>query len=182
MNPVTKNYIGTGLVAISVFVLYAFGWNYFSNIQTYNTAITGANATLVEKQSILEKIGILNEQYKTRRSSIDRISSLIPTKKNTAELISSIEKISSDSGIRVSRLLISDTKSIAANDYNELRIELFTAGNYQSLISMLSTFERNIRLLDVNEISVTRDLQNPLLLNFTVVTSAYYLKDNATNI
>lgn len=181
MNPVTKNYLGTALIAIGVFMLYAFSWNYFSNIQVYDTAIKESRADLIEKESALKKIRVLSDQYKDKRSSIQKIAALIPVKKNSAELISSIEQISNATGIRISKLLISDVKSDATSEYNEVRVELTTGGSYQSLVTLLKIFERNVRLLDVSQISISRDIQNPQILNFKMVTSAYYLKDNATN-
>jgi Tfp pilus assembly protein PilO len=181
MSPTAKNYLGTALIATAIFILYAFGWNYFSNIQIYNVAIKDSRANLAEKGSALDKIKMLSEQYQIKRSSIQKISALIPTKKNTAELLSSVEEISNATGIRISKLLISDVKSDTTHEYNEMRIDITTSGNYQSLVTLLKTFEHNVRLLDVGQLAVSRDIQNPQVLNFKLVTSAYYLKDNATN-
>jgi Tfp pilus assembly protein PilO len=181
MTPVTKNYLGTSLVALGIFILYAFGWNYFSRVQIYNTAIAKSQTDLTEKTLALEKIGKLNEEYKTRRASILIISSLIPTKKSAAELISSIEQISNAVGVRISKLLLSDIKGNTTNEYNTVNIEISTGGNYQALATLLSALERNDRLLDVSKLSVSRDIQNPQVLTYKITASAYYLKDNATN-
>ncbi len=181
MNPITKNYLGTALIATGVFVLCAFSWNYFSNIQVYDIAIKGSQASLIERESALKKIRVLSDQYKDKRSSIQKIAALIPVKKSSAELISSIEQISNATGIRISKLLISDIKGDTTSEYNEIRIEITTSGSYQSLITLLKALERNVRLLDVGQVAISRDIQNLQILNFKIVTSAYYLKDNATN-
>ena len=181
MTPVTKNYLGTSLIALGIFVLYAFGWNYYSRAQIYSTAIVESKANLTEKILALEKIGKLNEEYQARRSSINVISALIPTKKSTAELISSIEQISNAVGIRISKLLVSDVKGNATNEYNSMNIEISTGGNYLALVTLLSAFERNDRLLDISKLAISRDIQSPQVLNYKITASAYYLKDNATN-
>jgi len=177
MNP-TKKYIGAALIALSFFSAWAWALPEYNRIANLQTAISERKDLYDLRKNTVEKIGNLNKEYQERSADIAKISALLPNKKSLPEVVSAIEKISTQSGLQLSGATMtgqpsSDTTSI----YNVMPMDITLSGQYPSLVTMIKSIEKNLRLIDIKSIDAAAgSIDRPDLLNISIKGEAYYLK------
>ena len=183
LTPENKNYIGVSLMGLAIIVFWVFIMPAFNKISALNKESAERNEFLSSRVEILNKIGDLNKEYKKRSQEAAKISSVIPAAKGIAELVSTIEAISQQTGLQLVEITTGGSSNLPtgqAGQQQELQtisIELGLVGGYQSLVSFLDLIEKNIRLIDVFELSVSQSSTpgEQIVLNFRIKANAYYL-------
>jgi len=176
MTQANKNYLGVGLIGLGILSFWIFGMPSWDRISLLNDAMAEREDILLSREEVLKKIEDMNRQYQERSDDVDRIASVVPGNKSSAELVSTIESITQQSGLQLTGLSIGG----ATNEQQELQtafVELNLSGTYPSLTVFLDFVEKNIRLLDVLEISIsqTGTPGGQVSLNFRITMNAYYL-------
>ncbi len=176
MSIVNKNYLGVGLVGLAVIIFWIFAMPVWDRTSLLNEAIAERENILSSRKEILKNIEELNRQYQERSSDVDRISSVVPNVKSAAELVSTIEAITQQTGMQLIEITMGES-SAEQQELQTVFLDLGLIGNYQSLTAFLELAEKNIRLIDVQEISVSQT-STPgaqVVLNFRIKANAYYL-------
>ena len=177
MNP-NKNYIGAGLVALAL--IGAWGWILpeYNKISEFNVAINERQELYDSRSATLKKIQDLNQEYQQRAADIARISSVLPSKKSLAEIISAIDKLSTQNGLQIiSAVVVGQPSGGQIGAYNFLPIEIAMNGSYIGLVNFLQAVEKNLRIIDIISIdAAAASADNSNLLNFSVKGNTYYLK------
>jgi Tfp pilus assembly protein PilO len=177
MSIANKNYLGVGLAGLAVIIFWIFAMPIWDRTSLLNTAIAERGDILSLRKEVLKKIEELNIQYQERSSDVDKISSVVPNAKNAAELVSTIEAITQQTGMQLIEITMGES-SAEQQELQTVFLNLGLIGSYPSLTTFLELVEKNIRLIDVQEISVSQT-STPgaqVVLNFRVKASAYYLK------
>ena len=106
------------------------------------------------------------------------MSTIVPSKKSVAEILSAVNDLSTKSGIELfsSSIIGQKASDASTNPYNLLPVEIGLTGNYLGLINFLGALERNLRLVDITSVDAAVGLGNTSVLNFIVKGNAYYLK------
>lgn len=179
ISAASKNYIGVGIMALGIFILYAFGWNYYSNMGEYSVAIEENILVLQQREKTLEDISRLDALYQEKKQSLEKLVVLIPQKDQAAEMVSSISEIANATGLQISQLLVAASKRPLKTGPYTLHIELETSGNYLSALALLNKIEDNIRIIDVSDISLSKEKSGQgILINLKM--DAYFVPQNAT--
>ncbi len=173
-----KNYIGAGLTAIAIILFWALALPFYNEISDLDVAIKEREDLLKSRNTIINNIKELDKEYQKRIPEIAKLSSIVPSKKSVAEVLSAIDDISKKNGIDLfsSAIIGQSTSDVNANPYNLLSLEINLNGNYPGLTNFLRAFERNLRLVDITSIDAVAGLGNTSVLNFVVKGNAYYLK------
>lgn len=176
MTLANKNYLGVGLVGLAIIVFWVFGVPAWDRISLLNDAVAEREDILSSRKDILKRVDDLNRQYKERSSDVVRISSVVPKTKSTAELVSTIETITQQTGLQLIDITTGETSS-QQKELQIIFIELGLKGSYPSLTAFLDLMEKNIRLIDIFELSAgqTTTPGEQVVLNFRVKANAYYL-------
>jgi len=176
MNPANKNYLGVGLTGLTIVVFWVFGMPMWNRISLLNAAAAERREILSSRTEILQKIEDLNEQYRERSTDVNKISSVVPNAKSTAELVSTIEATTQQTGLQLVEMTMGGSDS-QQQELQTVFLELGLVGSYPSLTAFLDLLEKNLRLIDVFEISVgqTATPGGQAVLNFRVKVNAYYL-------
>jgi len=177
MSVVNKNYLGVGLAGLAIIAFWLFGMPTWDRISLLNGAVAEREDILSLRTEILKRIEDLNSQYQQKSSDVSKISSVVPNAKGTAELVSTIEAVTQQAGLQ----LIEITMGESSNQQQELQtvfVELGLIGSYPSLMTFLDLVEKNLRLIDVFELSASQASApgEQIVLNFRVKANAYYLK------
>ena len=175
MSP-TKNYIGAGLIALALFG--AWGWIFpgYNKMSELNAGITERQDLYESRSAIIKRIQDLNKEYQQKSADITKISAILPNKKSLAEVLSAIDKLSSQSGLQLVNVAVTGQPSNDPNSmYNVMPIELALSGNYLALENFLQSTEKNLRLIDIATIDAA-GTDRADLLNFSIRGNAYYLK------
>lgn len=176
MNIENKNYLGTTLAGLAIIIFWVFIMPVWDRISLLNEAVPEREAMLSSTREILKKIEELNVQYQERSSDVARISSVVPNAKSSAELVSTVEAITQQTGLQLVEIITSGSGD-QQQELQTISIELGLTGNYPSLTAFLELLEKNLRLMDVSEINITQTSISggQVALNFRVKAKAYYL-------
>ena len=178
MSP-NKNYIGAGMIAITVVLFWVLALPFYNRISDLDTAIKERESLLSSRNTIITNIKNLNKEYQKRIPDIAKLSAIVPSKKSVAEVLSAINDVSAKNGIELfSSAIIGQKVSDAdISPYNLLSVEMGLNGNYPGLTNFLRAFERNLRLVDITSVdAATSGLGNTSALTFVIKGNAYYLK------
>jgi Tfp pilus assembly protein PilO len=177
MTPANKNYLGVGLIGLTMIVFWIFGMPAWDRISLLNDAIAEREDILSSRTEILRKIEDLNKQYQQRTADVSKISSVVPNTKSAAEIVSTIEAITQQTGMQLIEIIMSSSGN-QQQEFQTVFIELGLVGSYPSLTTFLELMEKNLRLIDVAELSASQApaLGQQIVLNFRVKANAYYLK------
>lgn len=177
MSP-NKNYFGAGLIALAL--IGAWGWVLpeYNKISELNAALEERQELYDSRSAIIKKIKDMNKEYQQRAADVAKISSVLPSKKSLAEMVSTIDKLSAQSGLQlISATIAGKPSDSQAGAYNFLPIEISMGGGYPGLVRFLQSAEKNLRIIDVTSIDAAAgSADNPGLLNFSMKGNAYYLK------
>ena len=182
--------IVTGLLLLILLVGYFFillpEYNRISN--QLNSAETTQILKQKNYQQYLGQLEQLNNVYDNiKPEDFTKINDLLPDTPESEQLMVEIQKIVNDNGYILTSLTVepddnsisvaTDAKQLADSDISkkslgQVKISLGLTGvNYEGLKNLLTVFEKNLRLLDVTQLSWSPG--NGLVsLTFT----AYYLK------
>lgn len=163
-------------MAVGFFLFWLFPYPAYQRITAYRTALEERERLLTERQAALAHVATLKKEYDQRAASILQFSAVIPSKTETAELISALEQIANRSGVQISEITISDTKQQTQTDYQVMNIGVNGKSTYSGLVTFLENLERNIRLLDVSKVDAGADATQGSLLNFSIQANGYFLK------
>jgi len=175
MSP-TKNYIGAGLIALALFG--AWGWIFpeYNKMSELNVGIKERQDLYDSRSATIKKIQDLNKEYQQKSADIAKISAILPSKKSLAEVLSAIDKLSSQSGLQLVNATVTGQPSNDSNSvYNIMPIQLTLSGNYIALENFLQSAEKNLRLIDIATLNAA-NVGGSSMLDFSIKGNAYYLK------
>jgi Tfp pilus assembly protein PilO len=178
MTSANKNYLGAILAGLGIIIFWVFVMSFWNDISPLNQAIKEREQLLLSRKEIIQKLKDLYEQYQTKTEEVKKISIIIPETKNLAEIISTLENISQEAGMKFFNLSISDIKRGSDQGIETLSINFNLTGTYNSFIIFLDLIERNFRLMDVVNFNVDLEDKTGLetgLLNFKLQVDTYYL-------
>lgn len=177
MSP-NKNYTGAGLIAIAVVLFWAIALPLYNRVSDLDAAIGEREDLLNTRSTIMANIKNLNQEYQKRISEITKLSTIVPSKKSIAEVLSAVNDISTKNGVELfsSSIIGQKTSDADANPFNLLSLEMGLNGSYPSLTNFLRALEKNLRLVDITSVDATAGIGTSSILNFVVKGNAYYLK------
>ena len=148
----------------------------WDRVSLLNEAIAEREGILSSREEILRRVDDLNKQYRERSSDVGKISSVVPNAKSAAELVSTIEATTQQTGLQLVEITMGESGS-QQEELQTVFLELGLIGSYPSLTAFLDLLEKNIRLIDVFELSASQTSAPgaQIVLNFRIKANAYYL-------
>ncbi len=172
------------LAAVGLIVWTAFPlWTEIQKLRVESAEISQTLAKLKDLQTLRD--GLL-ETYKTiPQSKLAMLEELLPQKPDSGRLLVALENITKERGIRLRRIEFgkADNAQAAlqgqilkkeAERYNSLPYGFTVSATYESFRSLLSALEKNLRAVDVTDISFTGGQSS--LFEFTLKAKSYYQK------
>jgi len=172
----SKNTIVAIIFAIASFLFFVLVLPQYDAVRFVGDAIRSRQALLDQKTASFNNVKKLDSLIKSRREDISKIKSFMPERKQADEIVSSIQKITEQSGIQLSSLTTSEAPVTNETGYKKIFINADVVGTYPAFVNFMKLLERSLRLYDVLEIIGTASTALPGSVNFTVKMNAYYLK------
>lgn len=171
------------LIIVVITIVVAVAGFYFGNMQ-YQSAmeakkdLNNAQADLENKQSELSDLKTLNEKLTNMRVEIDDVKKVVPQGPDIPELLVNLEAIASRSLMTFNSVTVSEAgrstsaaegTAVSPTGVQNLSISVSVTGEYNNLKVYLDSLEKNIRLLDVQSVSMGSEGSYNLTMN------AYYV-------
>lgn len=171
-----KNTLAAIIFALALFLFFVLIVPQYDAIKIAKEAIRSRQSLLNEKTAIFDNVKEMDRQAKSRQADINKIKAFIPERKQIDDVVSSIQKITEQSGLQLSSLTTSEVSLAGAVEYRKIFVGIDIIGAYPSLVNFLKLLEQSLRLYDVFEITAAASTTSLGNVNFVIKMNAYYLK------
>ena len=173
-----KNIFGAICVAVALFFLWPGVFGAWSQLQALRDARTERQALAAKREEILANATKEYARLKQllQRSAGTTFSSLVPTKKDSAELVSALSTIAATSGLQLTRFETSEPAVATTGEpYATLVLQIELSGDYGALRTFLTDLETYVRILNVRRLEIARDPTSGAL-SYKIEAETYYVK------
>ena len=157
-------------------------WSEIASLRAERAAVEDALARLKDLQGLRDDL--LKTYNAIPRSKIDRLYDFLPPKPDSGNILVMLEKLTRDRNIRLRRIEFIKEANLSAGagriiikeapKFNTISYNFTVAASYESFRSLLSAMEKNLRIIDVTDISFAGGASN--LFEFTLKAKSYYQK------
>lgn len=181
-----NDYLQSKVVTGALLLVACLGVGYFFTNQqwiAYNQAKTEVSQKQAQQQQLndaLASVQAFISSYKSRLSDASMVNLALPAKSSDLpNLLSSVEEMAKASGVVLSNFQISDPatatgKPAAENSIQTQTINLAASGSYASFVNFMTRLQSNLRLMDLEQVTVSSDESGQLQYNINLKT--YYQK------
>lgn len=172
-----KTYIGAALIAVAGIMFWVLVVPSYNYVAALGAALEERENILDDRSQTIANISTLTQGYAQRASDLERFSNIVPARKNSPEIVSTLQALATQNGLLLNSMALgsSDNKEKSAHDI--LPIDIGLSGSYPAFRSFLANLEQNIRVVDVVSIDASRPGEEPTV-GFRLKANAYYLKDD----
>ena len=169
----SNNLFGSLLIAIAGFGLFGFVLPVYDEIKVTRTAISEREASILELQTALQSIERLKTEMQGRVEEVDKLGGVIANEKRADEVLASIDTIANQSGMQILQFSMGDVGR--SEGISTAGVDLNLRGSYVSFMTFLENLENNLRLFDVQNLSIaTPDESGMLSINLKL--NLYHLQ------
>ena len=145
-------------------------------ISEFEAAIQLREAELNERSEIAKKIKEITKKSQDRAIEISNLALIVPSKKDVAELISAIDRISTISGMQLAQINIQPQPDTPTDPFNGMTVNADVSGEFGSVRTFLENLEQNIRLLDVETVQLSPSSEaSTSALKMSIQAKSYFL-------
>jgi Tfp pilus assembly protein PilO len=172
-----KNIFGAVMVAIALFFVWPGIFNSWAEMRSLKAAVAERKILVAEREAILKNAADEYKNYQTvvKGDAGTTFKSLVPTKKDSAELVSATQAIATTSGLQLEKISISEDRAVKDAQYATIKLKLEMSGPYSGLRAFLSDLESYVRILNVKNLAISTDVQTGTM-KFTVEAETYFIK------
>ena len=169
-----RKLISAGVISLAVVIAFVLLWPTFNHTSLLRTAIQERQVILQKRASLVSKVKQWQAQQKKDQSKIDKLSTLLPSQNANEEILVSLEQIAKQAGLVMQKVEISTGDINNATSYENLLVTVVSSGQYVNFREWLTLVEKNLRIFDVQEYVIGKDIAGNNL-NFTIKFNSYYL-------
>ncbi|MBI2676792.1 MAG: type 4a pilus biogenesis protein PilO [Candidatus Yanofskybacteria bacterium] len=154
-----KKLIGSGLIALGIIFLPILVVPEYRAVSAIKSAIQQKKAAFDKKKVLMDKIDTLRIQTKERRADLEKLATILPESRKTQEVVVNIEEMSKEAGVELKTLktAIVQQGRAGVSGTGAMQIEISSSGQYRSLLDFIKSIEKNLRILDVQEFTLSLD-------------------------
>lgn len=180
MTMVHKKLIGAGLAGLAVILLFVMALPAWESISDLQAEIETRQDTLDQKTALVKKITDWKKETIDNESNLDKLAVILPQDKKTQDIVVGLEDIAKTAGIQMKTLRtgsVSQTGGTSAG-YQLLQVEVSGSGQYKAIVDFIRTLEKNLRIFDVQQITISTDTSAASSggLNLQAKLYAYYVE------
>ncbi len=147
-----KNIIAAIIISVSVYLIWTITLPEYNYTSAIKAEAQRRSDILTKRQNIFQMITNLQNTYQQRYTEFKRLALVVPANKGLPEFVSTIEAMASQSGIIITELKIES--GTGSEVFNIVNFEINATASYDAIFNFLSLLEQNIRLVDVNFLSI----------------------------
>jgi Tfp pilus assembly protein PilO len=187
---------------VAALVLYFVAYPIYQSAQDINQQIENKKAEETALKQRLEDLKELENNYNEAKDKAEKASDALPTNKEEPNLLVQLENIAGDSDMGFAEIAPNDKSSTTSKNktssstgtkssgstssgtsattntsssglYRELPMTVKVTGSFAGLLKYLNGIEKNLRLLDISSISISKDATNKTL-GIDLAVKAYF--------
>jgi len=157
-------------------MLFVLVFPQYDAVKIIKEATKSRQTLLNEWIAGLNNVRELDRQAQTRQADIDKIKAFIPERKQIDEVVSSIQKITEQSGLQLSSITTSEVLLTGEAGYRKIFVSVDMLGAYPAFVNFLKLLEQSLRIYDVFETIAVASTTTSGKIIFTIKMNTYYLK------
>ena len=173
-----KKLIGASIIAGALASFMIFVLPRYDLIKETKDTIEIREIEVAKKRKFVDKMIELKKIIEARQDDLSKVESFISSGKHTQDVIINLESIVREAGVAINDFKTGSAKSDTNESFEIMQIELTAGGQYSSISNMIKLIEKNLRIFDIQEISITRKESggtvSPLISSLKINT--YYIK------
>lgn len=147
---------------IAFLLLVLAGVIFYAGVLPQWRAVSDGRAEIARLQSIHNELieleakrAKLTEEYNAiSENDLKKISAIAPASKETSSVLGDFESLAKKNGLTLDAIDFTTPRdALASGAYQPIQVNMNARGAYDSLVGFLRSLERNLRLMDVTEIS-----------------------------
>ena len=163
-----------------IFFVARPAWSEVASLRVEQSVVEDALARLKDLQGLRDDL--VKTYNEIPRSKVERLYDFLPPKPDSGNILVMLEKLTSDRNIKLrkeanraaeiagaGRIVIKE-----APKFNTISYNFSVAASYEGFKSFLSAMEKNLRMIDITDISFVGGASN--LFEFTLRAKSYYQK------
>lgn len=172
-----KNIFGAVTVAIALFFMWPGIFGSWAEMRALKAAVAERKTLVAEREKILKNAADEYANYQTvvKGEAGTTFKALVPTKKDSAELVSAAQAIATTSGLQLEKISINEDKAKKDSQYATMTLKLEMNGSYSGLRAFLTDLESYVRVLNVKSLDLGANSQTGAM-KFTVEAETYFIK------
>jgi len=185
-----RNIIFGILILASIGVIVLLDVPNVQGILALRKQIEVAKQNFSERQAFIGKVDSLIDVYQKNEENIDKLDQILPAKEDIPNLIVQVEALVFEQGLILDQLNVNssaeDTGATVAEEvrtgqaaanapkYKTLNIDLGFTGDYSAMKNFLKATEENMRLIDIDSISITPEAEVVGIFKYQLTLKTYY--------
>ena len=171
-----RAYAGTILAAIAGLLFFILVMPAYDGISARRAALEERDQMVTDQSAIVAKLNDLKQQSAKRAADLKQFSYVVPSTKNSADLVSMFQALAAQNGLQITTLAMGVNSTDDKAAYVTQSVDLGLIGGYLSFRSFVDSIEKNIRIIDVDSIDAAPITENSSTIGFRVKAHAYFLK------
>lgn len=171
-----RRIFGAFTIAAALFAFWPAVVGSWLRVSALRDGVAQREDLLTQRQDILANLAEVSAQYQQQISETSgrNLLAIVPVTKDVAELVSALEGMAARSGVVLNEIQVGE--GVVSRDAvaETLTINIEMTGSYGALRTFLDAMEREIRLLNVTDISISGD--SVAGLSFSVAAEAYFIE------
>ena len=168
-----------------IFFVARPAWSEVASLRVEQSVVEDALARLKDLQGLRDDL--VKTYNEIPRSKVERLYDFLPPKPDSGNILVMLEKLTSDRNIKLRRVEFKKEANRAAEiagagrivikeapKFNTISYNFSVAASYEGFKSFLSAMEKNLRMIDITDISFVGGASN--LFEFTLRAKSYYQK------
>ena len=109
---------------------------------------------------------------------MDKLATIIPQTKKTQEVIVNLEEMAKETGVTIKTTKTAKVTAARGRDFGTLQVEVSAAGQYKALLDFIKLLEKNLRMLDLQEFTLSLDTSAVSFggLNLSAKIHSYFIE------
>lgn len=173
-----KKLISAGFASLGIVLIPLLVLPQYNLISATNEAIDARQAGIDKKQILLAKITDLKNKVNERRTDVDKLATVLPQTKKTQDIVVNLEEIAKETGVELKTVKTAKIEGPKGSDSKIMQVEINSAGQYKSIFEFIRLTEKNLRVLDLQEFTISLDSSAtiPGGLNFAAKIHTYFVE------
>lgn len=172
---------GAGLIALASVLFFVLILPEYQVIGEARKEIAEREEELRQRTVFANQIKEWAEKIEARQEDLEKLTILLPTEKKVQEVLVGLEEITRQTGVQITEIK-TGSESLKRNEsLKVLLVDLDAVGSYSALVNFLRQLEKNLRIFDVQSLTLSpvngeQLADNTGLLFLSVKFNAYFLK------
>ena len=171
------------IAVINLVLIFLFVIPKYQELKSSAVALHEKQAQYEGKSAYFQKIAVLSESIESRKETLDKIDSALPSHVAFAPLVYFLQRKGAETGLIIKSITFAQgvadasQKPVAQAATNtqvkDVVFSMSIAGNYQGLKNFLASLERSARIFEVQTITFSSSQSNQNLLKLQSQSQIY---------